>query len=81
MRVPVDGSTAWKWVLAVSVSEGAPAGGTGIQYFVGDFDGTRFAVDGAESRRSGLMPGPTFTRHRTGTTCRPIRAERCGSGG
>ena len=51
MRVPVDGSTEWQWVLAVSVSEGAPAGGTGIQYFVGDFDGTRFTADGSRSIR------------------------------
>lgn len=31
-----------KWVLAASISEGAPAGGSGMQYFVGDFDGTTF---------------------------------------
>jgi fructan beta-fructosidase len=60
MRVPVEGTSAWKWVLAVRVSEGAPAGGTGIQYFVGDFDGTRFAVDGAESAARWVDAGPDF---------------------
>ena len=30
------------WVLAVSVSGGAPAGANGCQYFVGDFDGKTF---------------------------------------
>ncbi len=36
-----------KWVLIVSVSTGAPAGGSGTQYFIGDFDGTSFTNDNA----------------------------------
>ncbi|HEY5706019.1 MAG TPA: glycoside hydrolase family 32 protein [Terrimicrobiaceae bacterium] len=39
----VDGET--KWVLIVNINPGGPAGGSGCQYFVGDFDGTRFALD------------------------------------
>ncbi|RCW45435.1 GH32 C-terminal domain-containing protein [Paenibacillus prosopidis] len=31
-----------KWVLTVSLSGGAPAFGSGMQYFVGDFDGKNF---------------------------------------
>jgi fructan beta-fructosidase len=31
-----------KWVLIVNVGSGAPAGGSGCQYFVGDFDGKQF---------------------------------------
>lgn len=31
-----------KWVLSVSLSEGAPAFGSGMQYFVGEFDGSVF---------------------------------------
>ena len=31
-----------KWVLIISISKGSPAGGSGIQYFVGDFDGKNF---------------------------------------
>jgi sucrose-6-phosphate hydrolase SacC (GH32 family) len=31
-----------QWVLVVSVTAGAPAGGGGTQYFVGEFDGTVF---------------------------------------
>lgn len=34
-----------RWVLAVSVSDGAPAGGSGMQLFTGRFDGERFAAD------------------------------------
>jgi fructan beta-fructosidase len=35
-----------KWVLVTSVQKGAPAGGSGTQYFIGDFDGRRFVADG-----------------------------------
>jgi fructan beta-fructosidase len=31
-----------RWVLVVNVGSGAPAGGSGTEYFVGTFDGTRF---------------------------------------
>ncbi|MFI6507285.1 GH32 C-terminal domain-containing protein [Streptosporangium sp. NPDC050855] len=45
-QVPVEGRPgAKKWVLAVSVGAGAIAGGSGVQYFVGDFDGTTFTAD------------------------------------
>jgi fructan beta-fructosidase len=33
---------ARKWVLIVNVGSGAPAGGSGCQYFVGEFDGKQF---------------------------------------
>lgn len=39
----INGTT--HWVLLVSVSAGAPAGGSGIQYFIGQFDGATFRVD------------------------------------
>ncbi|MEV6207336.1 GH32 C-terminal domain-containing protein [Kitasatospora sp. NPDC051914] len=34
-----------KWVLAVSINPGGIAGGSGVQYFLGDFDGTNFSPD------------------------------------
>lgn len=34
-----------KWVLVVNVGSGAPAGGSGCQYFVGDFNGKTFTLD------------------------------------
>ena len=44
--LPVEGQTGrTRWVLDVDVGAGAPAGGTGGQYFVGEFDGTRFRSD------------------------------------
>lgn len=33
-----------KWVLLISINPGAPNGGSGTQYFVGDFDGTAFTT-------------------------------------
>jgi fructan beta-fructosidase len=33
-----------KWVLLVSVNPGGPNGGSGTQYFLGSFDGTRFVT-------------------------------------
>jgi fructan beta-fructosidase len=34
-----------KWVMIVNLNPGGIAGGSGAQYFVGDFDGTRFTAD------------------------------------
>lgn len=31
-----------RWILLVSINPGAPNGGSGTQYFVGEFDGTHF---------------------------------------
>ncbi len=38
-------AVASRWVLSVNVNPGGPAGGSGDQYFVGQFDGTRFVED------------------------------------
>ncbi|PVG81286.1 glycosyl hydrolase family 32 [Nocardioides gansuensis] len=44
--LPVDGdSKKQKWVLLVSLNPGHLYGGSGTQYFVGEFDGTRFTPD------------------------------------
>lgn len=41
--LPVDNNPDnLRWVLIVSVQDQAPAGGSGVQYFVGDFDGSTF---------------------------------------
>ncbi|MEK6547579.1 MAG: GH32 C-terminal domain-containing protein, partial [Bacteroidota bacterium] len=44
----VDGKT--KWVLIVNINPGAPNGGSGAQYFVGDFDGHQFIPQDEETR-------------------------------
>lgn len=55
----VDGKT--KWVLLVNVNSGAPVGGSGCQYFVGDFDGTTFTPDPSyPKRRAGQKSDPAL---------------------
>ncbi|WP_370297857.1 GH32 C-terminal domain-containing protein [Ammoniphilus sp. YIM 78166] len=45
-QLPVDGDPNHKkWVLQVSIGDGATAGGSGMQYFVGHFDGKKFTSD------------------------------------
>jgi fructan beta-fructosidase len=45
-----DGNPAGThWVLSVNVNPGGPAGGSGDQYFVGQFDGSRFIEDHPDS--------------------------------
>jgi fructan beta-fructosidase len=43
-----DGST--KWVMFISINPGAPNGGSGTQYFTGDFDGTTFTPEHQEEK-------------------------------
>lgn len=53
--IVVSGTGARKWVLLSSIGSGAPNGGSGTQYFVGDFDGTSFIPDAdfARATRNG----------------------------
>jgi fructan beta-fructosidase len=38
-----------KWVLIVNINPGGPAGGSGTQYFVGDFDGVHFTAENKDT--------------------------------
>lgn len=44
VEIPVEGGGT-KWVLFVSINPGAPLGGSAVEYFVGNFDGTHFTPD------------------------------------
>ncbi|MCY9783234.1 glycoside hydrolase family 32 protein [Nocardiopsis sp. EMB25] len=45
-ELPVDGDPDdTRWVLIVNLNPGSVAGGSGAQYFVGDFDGTTFTPE------------------------------------
>ncbi|MBT8308101.1 MAG: glycoside hydrolase family 32 protein [Maribacter sp.] len=46
----VEGSEEEKWVLLISINPGAPNGGSGTQYFVGDFDGNTFSTAQKETQ-------------------------------
>ena len=43
--ITVEGTDETKWVLYVSVNPGGLNGGSATQYFIGDFDGTKFTMD------------------------------------
>lgn len=50
-ELPVDGDAGnTRWVLIVNLNPGAIAGGSGTQYFIGRFDGTRFTPDDTQTR-------------------------------
>ncbi len=44
-ELPVEGSAEKRWVLVVNINPGSVAGGSGGQYFIGQFDGTRFVPE------------------------------------
>jgi len=49
-QLPVDGNpNNTRWVLKVGLNPGGLQGGSGEQYFIGRFDGTRFVDDNAAS--------------------------------
>ncbi len=53
-ELPVQGTNEKHWVLAVNMNPGSVAGGSGGQYFIGQFDGTNFTADPDET----LQPTP-----------------------
>jgi sucrose-6-phosphate hydrolase SacC (GH32 family) len=56
--LPVEGgSNQSKWVLKIGLNPGHPAGGSGEQYFIGNFDGTRFKNDAAPNAERWLDAG------------------------
>lgn len=63
IQVPLGSdSTRTRWVLKVDVDAGFIGGGSGAQYFVGDFDGSSFTIDPSVSSAHGepVDLGPDF---------------------
>ena len=44
-KLPVNGTDESKWVLICNINPDGPFGGSGTQYFIGDFDGKTFTPD------------------------------------
>ena len=42
LELPVEGTKETRWVLIINRNPGAPAGGTGVRYLIGQFDGTQY---------------------------------------
>jgi len=44
IKMPVEGTEQYNYVLLVSINPGGPNGGSATQYFVGNFDGSHFTL-------------------------------------
>ena len=44
-KMPIENGEGSKWVLLQSLNPGGPNGGSGTQYFIGDWDGKTFSLD------------------------------------
>ena len=49
VELPIEGTKEKKWVLIINRNPGAPAGGTGVRYVTGKFDGTAFTSEVADT--------------------------------
>ncbi len=59
-ELPVEGTNERRWVLVVNINPGGIAGGSGGQYFVGQFDGTKFTNDNPASTQLWLDYGKDY---------------------
>lgn len=44
-KLKIEGTNEEKWILIISINPGAPNGGSGTQYFIGDFNGHTFTAE------------------------------------
>jgi len=49
IELPVDATKEKKWVLIINRNPGAPAGGTGVRYLIGKFDGATFTSEAPDT--------------------------------
>nr|BBD06029.1 beta-fructofuranosidase [Rhizopus microsporus] len=50
IKVPIEKSSEYKWVMFLAINPGSPIGGSANQYFIGDFDGYKFKVYDNQTR-------------------------------
>ena len=60
LELPVEGTKDMRWVLVINRNPGAPAGGTGVRYLVGGFDGTRFVETESSGKKLWADYGKDF---------------------
>jgi fructan beta-fructosidase len=56
----VEGEEIEKWILIISVGGGSVAGGTGMQYFIGHFDGKYFSLEESDTNIRWVDYGQDF---------------------
>lgn len=79
VSMAMEGSNSSIHLMAISISPGAPLGGSITQYFTVSFNGTHFdAIDGAPPGQ--LILAKTITLANSSTAC-PIPRIRCSSHG
>jgi fructan beta-fructosidase len=61
LQIPAEKGNEKIWALKVGLNPGAPQGGSGEQYFLGDFDGKRFVHSNAAGGRPDV--GPRWTNY------------------
>jgi len=57
-QLTVEREQTQKWIMIISVNPGAPNGGSGTQYFLGEFDGEKFTCDTEKSKTLWIDYGP-----------------------
>lgn len=50
IKVPIENTNDYKWVMFLAINPGSPAGGSSNQYFIGEFDGFEFKQDDSITR-------------------------------
>ncbi len=76
-QLPLDGKTEQRWVLKVGINPGAVAGGSGEQYFIGNFDGQKFTNDNPTSTTSGPTTAKTAIVRSPIAICQRPRPRSC----
>lgn len=71
LHIPAETGTGGIWALKVGLNPGAPQGGSGEQYFLGDFDGEGFVASASRVR----MDGPTMARRTIALSASTIRGQ------
>lgn len=52
IKVPIENSNKYKWVMFLAINPGSPMGGSANQYFIGDFDITFKVIDSSISHKN-----------------------------
>jgi fructan beta-fructosidase len=60
LELPVEGTKETRSVLIINRNPGAPAGGTGVRYLIGQFDGTTFTEQESAGRKLWADYGKDF---------------------
>jgi fructan beta-fructosidase len=60
LELSIDNSHEMRWVLVINRNPGAPAGGTGVRYLIGHFDGTAFTEQESAGKKLWADYGKDF---------------------